>query len=1016
MAKATPRIANGILSYHDGVQERRVAVGDAAWWHWLAGEGSTTFRYANGGASFTARRERKHRRSYWYAYKRQGSTLRKVYLGKTDDMSLDRLDSAAHALAQPQPGGDNHRASRPSRTRGESGREPLLPTKLVIPVAPPDTIARPRLNSRLERAGTRKLTLISAPAGFGKTTLLSHWAARSPWPVAWVSLDSADNDPTRFWSYFVAALNQLESGIAGGVVALLTSQQPAPISSALDRLLAALASLSRDLVLVLDDYHLIDAEGIHEGITFLLDHIPARAHLVIASRVDPPLPLARLRVRDHLVEIRATDLRFMPEEAAAFFRVAAQLELPDDDLAALAERTEGWIAGLKLAALALQDREDRSEVLARFNGTHRHIADYLADEVLRRQDPALQRFLLETSILDRLSAPLCDAVTGRNDARKTLEWLDRANMFLVPLDEARCWYRYHHFFGEFLRERLRQEHDDGWITLHQRAARWYTANHLASNAIEHWLMAEDWEQAADVIDELARAMFLPDGERANLRRWLDQLPEPVLRARARLCVAHAWSLVWGDDMEAAEQRLLSAEQVLVGSAVEAQHLHSEIAVLRSSAALRHDNAPEAIALARQAIQDLPAGALALRGIASMNLGTAHLLRGEFEAAGAALAKAVEWSEGGGYLRSALIATNNLAYVQVMQGRLRQAADTYRRAIRFTAMPDTGAVQRATGGEMAYVGYGEVLREWNDLAGAESFITEGMALARQTHNDQVALAGYVELARLQQAQGDLRKALATIAEGVELGQTSRIAYWSISRTVAATQARLFIAHGDVDQAGVWAQERRLPLHNTRARLIDEHYEYITLAQLLLAQQRPAEAVDLLLRLREVLDDAGYHGPLIDILALQALSLARQDHHEQALLVLEEAATLAGPQGYVRTFLDYGRTMLDLLRNVAPARRASSYLRTLVAMADGTDPDAGSAAGTADLYPMRIEPLSRREQEILRLIAAGRTNADIAATLLVATSTVKWHAKQIYGKLGVHNRVQAVGLAREYGILE
>ena len=1017
MARTTPHIADGVLLYLDAAQERRVPVGQDGWWRWLADERSTTFRYTSGAGSFTARRERKHRSAYWYAYRRQGGVLRKAYLGRADEISLERLDAVASTLAQPPVGSvvavDG--AARTTPGRRDARQNPLLITKLAIPSTPPDTVVRPRLDEQLQRGARRKLTLISAGAGFGKTTLVSRWASTSSDRVAWISLDPADNDLTRFWSYVVAALDRVEPGIGDSAGAILSSRQPASMPSILERLLAAFASLQSDLMLVLDDYHTIVAEAVHDGIAFLLDHLPPRAHLVIMSRVDPPLPLARLRVRDQMIEIRAGDLRFMPDEAAAFFRAAVQLTIVEEELATLADRTEGWIAGLKLASLALRAGAFGTGVLARFGGSHRHIADYLADEVMRRQAEEVQSFLYETSILERLSGPLCDAVTGRSDGRQMLEWLERANMFLVPLDEERGWYRYHHFFADFLRERLRQERAVDVPSLHLRAATWYAAHELQGDSIQHLLAAEEWERAAEMLEDLARLMFLPGRERVDLGAWLGRLPERVVQARPRLLVAQAWTMVWNDDAAAAETRILRAEQGLAAGNADSRQLGSEIAVLRSSAALRKQDAPEAIALARQALEDLPQESMGLRGVAAMNLGTAHLLRSEFVAAGAALANAVEWSEGSGQLRSALIATNNLAYIHMLQGQLRRAAETYRRAIHFAPATGKKASRRAFGGEMAYVGYGEVLREWNNLAAAAEYIVQGMELARQTRNDQVALAAYIEMARLQQAQGNLQAALATVAEGVELGNTSRMAYWDASRTVAAAQARLLVANGDIDRAVAWARDRRLPLHNTRARLLDEQCEYITLAQVLLGQERLTEALDLLERLREVLEDAGYGGPVIEILALQALGHQRRNRDEAALVSLEQAVRRAEPEGYVRTFLDHGAPMLELLRALKPKSAARTYLDTL--LADSEARGSAGAGGAERLVdnPRLVEPLSDREKEILLLLAAGHSNNDIAAALTVAASTVKWHVKQIYGKLGVHSRVQAVGRGREIGLL-
>jgi len=597
MARTVPILRDGLLTDQRDGMTRTIAVGTPAWNHWLSD--ATAFVVEQEGATFTARKERAGNRRggwYWRAYHTRGGVRHRIYLGKADELTLARLRAVGALLAghgQPDPDhvipaasaqrpASRHPAAPSVGQRAASGRQArdvsssrryhpaLLATKLSTPPVRPAVVARDRLHDRLRQATRHKLVLVSAPAGSGKTTVLSAWATTvpghrgvgdgcapvaapssrlaaaipvpAPPPVAWLSLDDGDNDPTSFWTYCVAALDTVQPGIGDAARALLSSAQPASSHTVLTVLINALGALPDDVVLVLDDYHLIETPAVHEAMAFLLDHLPPRLHLLIATRVDPALPLARLRARNELLELRAADLRFTTEEAADFLGWTMGLALPEGDIAALAARTEGWVAGLQLAALSLREHEDSAAFIATFAGDDRHILDYLAAEVLARQPAHVRAFLLRTCILDRLTGPLCDALTARSDSQEVLALLERENLFIAPLDHQRTWYRYHHLFAEALRAVARQAVPDQFPALHLQASRWYEGHGLTREAIDHAIAAADAERVAALIEALTDGAIWAYGEVETLRRWLAALAEPVVRSRPRLCILHAWTL------------------------------------------------------------------------------------------------------------------------------------------------------------------------------------------------------------------------------------------------------------------------------------------------------------------------------------------------------------------------------------------------------------------------------------------------------------------------------------------
>jgi LuxR family maltose regulon positive regulatory protein len=889
------------------------------------------------------------------------------------------------------------------------------------------------LGELLAEGMSRKLTLISAPAGFGKTTLLSEWRMihlGSDYLLAWVSLEEADNDPSRFLSYLIAALQAVEADTGEAILNSLRSPQPPPFESVLTALINEIAAIPKDFALVLDDYHVIANEAVQDAITFLVDHLPPQAHLVIASRADPPLPLARLRARGLMIEIRADDLRFTPEEAGAFLRGVMGLDLPEESVATLEERTEGWIAGLQLAALSVRGREDVSGFVAALKGSSRYVLDYLAEEVLRRQPEDAKTFLLQTSILDRLSGPLCGAVADRTDGQEMLEMLERANLFTIPLDEERRWYRYHHLFSEFLRARLHQTHPDQEPELHRRASSWYEHYGLVHEAVGHARAAADLETTARLIEENVRHM-LAHGEAALLLSWIEALPEELLRCRPRLCIAYAWALLVTGQSDAAELRVKDLERMVDADvsfppgerefALSDKELDSfcgEAAAVRSFIVRNRGDVPLSIELSRRALELLSEDNFTLRGIVALNLGSAYWMSGDLAAANTAFTEAITTSQRADNPFAVLLAMRGLAELQVMGGRLHRAADLYRQALQLAdhrAFPAAG---------LAHVGMGELLYEWDDLDGAMRHLTEGVALGERSGSTSIVFPGHALLARVKWAQGNVDGAVRIIQEDEWSAHSINLSSWDLDQ-IAAHGAWLRLAQGDVAAAG-----RLLGQRGINAEDHVDHRNvlgYVMLARVLIARGEYDAALTLLGRSLEVAETTKSMGSAIEILVVEALAFDVRGDATKAMAALGRALSLAEPEGYIRTFLDEGEPMATLLAKLLRARRTKrppssqdvpaeyagkllmAFRRSFRSRALSTEADPlRSARPLPDL-------LSGRELEVLRLIAAGKSNREIAGQLFVSVDTVKKHLTHIFRKLGVHSRIQAVTQAQEMGLI-
>jgi LuxR family maltose regulon positive regulatory protein len=908
-------------------------------------------------------------------------------------------------------------------------RDVLVATKFHVP--PAGLVPRPQLLARLAQGIGRGLTVVSTPAGFGKTTLLGDWVRRSRRPAAWLSLDVGDNDPARFWRSVAAALDQVRPGVAELVAPLLRGPQQPPLEAVATVIINELTVLSGEgaVTLVLDDYHLIEAPAVHASVAFLLDRLPPGLRLVLTSRADPPLPLARLRGRGQLAELRERDLRFTLAETAAFLREATGLDLPAASVAALQDRTEGWAAGVQLAALSLQGHADPAGFVAGFSGSNRYILDYLTEEVLARQPEQVVGFLLETSILARLSGPLCDAVCGRTDSQQLLEQLERANLFLIPLDEVRGWWRYHHLFADLLRARLEQTRLERVPELHRAAAAWHEAHGFADDAVRHALAAGEVTRAARLVERHVESL-LRRSEGATLGRWLSALPPEAVGSRARLCLAQAVTAVTGGRLEAVEPLLTAAEHASAASGEEPHepsvgralsvlaNVPASIAFLRAEVARLRGDPERAVAFDQQALEHLVEGDWLLGSQVAWNLAGADWLSGRLAQAEHALAEVVaaRRAAGEGYL--AVRVGCDLGQVQRARGRLGAALATYRQGLETAAeaghqLPHLG---------MAHVGLAEVLYERDELLAAHEHATQGVALCQPLAYTQPLATGLGMLARIRQAQGDPAGALEAIGQAQRIKLSPQVV--ALHNPVPVWRARLLLARGEVAEAAQWTRARGLDA--TDEPSYPREGEYLVLARVLLATHRPDQALSLLEGLHDLAVTQGRSGSVIEIRGLQALALAAGGDQLAGLGALAEALALAAPEGYVRVFVDEGAPIARLLGRLTATQRTGQaaplgevppqYLDRLArAFQPGAAHAAPSATRDAAGVVGLVEPLSDRELQVLGLLAAGRSNRQIADELVVVLDTVKKHVGHILDKLGAANRTQAVARARALGLL-
>ena len=930
-----------------------------------------------------------------------------------------------------------------------SWQDVLLATKLHVPRPQPGFVPRRRLAQALGEGLARGRLLVCAPAGSGKTALLADWARDSGRPVAWLGLDDGDSDPARFWRYVVATLDRARPGLAERV-------GPPPPRSFQGLVTALINELTADpgpdeVVLVLDDYHLVESGLVHESVAFLLENLPPGLRVVVCGRADPPLPLARLRARGHLAELRAADLRFTPEEASALLGETAGPGLPTAAAETLVDRTEGWAAGLQLAALSLRGHADPAGFVAAFSGSHRFVLDYLGDEVLDGQPGQVRAFLLETSVLERLSGELCDAVTGRSDSQAMLQDIERTGLFLVPLDEVRGWWRYHHLFADLLRARLQAEQPSRVQALHRAAAAWCDEHDLADDAIRHALAARDTAWAARLVERHVETL-LGRSEGTTLRRWLSALPTESIRARPRLCLAQAYGAAQGFQVEALEALLDDAERafavggdepyedpagrpasVLANVPAGIAFLHATLARLRGDVAL-------AASYNRQALAQLGSDDWVMRSFVRWNRAATDWLDGrlgpaergltevlaELRAAGEAIRRVggdptavLHAVAGGAEFFAGFLATRvryDLGEVQRAQGDLKAALATYQQGL------DTvGEGSQTAHAGMAHVGLARLWYERNELTAALDHATQGITLCRQLAFTPPLATGLAVVAWIRQAHGDAAGALAAMGEAEQAGLSPQVI--TLLNPVPAQRARLLLAQGDAHAAAQWTTAAGLSPDDEPN--YPQEPAYLVLARVLLAQDDPDRALPLLQRLLDAATSQGRTGSIIEIQALRALALAALGDQASALGVLTDALTLASRRGYVRGIADEGAPMYALLAQLSAARPGRGqlhaarridpgYLAELLRACGqvGAVPPPRRAAGAP---PGLAEPLTGRELEVLRLLAAGKTNQRIAHDLVVALDTVKKHVTHVLGKLGATNRTEAVARARQLGLI-
>ena len=1025
----------------------RMTIEGPAWFAWLDEVSSFAFHGQRG--SFTARKETKQRGAgYWYAYRKTKGKLAKKYLGKTADLTLARLEEVAGAqhadratiasTLEPAPSPPAQHETVLPHTHADGSRvdtplvptphappnthtnpsNPLLVTKLNMPRPRAQLVSRSHLTERLQGGVIGALTLLSAPAGFGKTTLLAQWVIQSGMLVAWLSLEPEDNDPTRFLTYLISALQTLDPHLGTRALVRLNPPQPAEPET-------VLALLTNDLMnwqgeafaLVLDDYHVVEAPPIHRALTFLLEHLPPQMHLIIATRADPPLPLARLRARGQLTELRAAELRFRAAEAGAFLEEVMGLHLSPQDVTTLQTRTEGWIAGLQLAALSLQGRATVSEFLPAFTGSHRFVLDYLSEEVLSRQPASVQTFLLQTSILERLSGSLCDAVTGQQESQAMLEALVKANLFVTALDDERAWYRYHQLFADLLRSRLHQAVPALVPELHRRASTWYEQHDLIVEAVHHALLSPEVESSIRLIEQHTHSLALR-GQVHTALNWLHALPDRLVRMQPRLCFSYALLLIFTGQPAEALLRLQDAEQSAfhITPADEAQALLNQVATVQAYILFLQGDLATSVALAGQALKRLTETQVQEREVA--NLVAAHrlLVSGDVRHVGEQRVARLASSLSAGSDVFAMEVLVHLASILLqarilrLQGRLRRAAAIYEQMAQ---------VQGAHEGALIHPGYcfglGELCYEWNDLDAAERLLEQGREVLRGPLTlaaDSIA-QGYATLACLHQARNKNTSALALVEAFARLSDGRQFAPVHLA-FASAVRAQLELMGGHLAAAVRWTEASGLSALDDLA--YPREREYLTFARVRIAQGRdnPAgpflqDAQDLLARLLLDAEAKARMGSVLEILLLRALAFAAEAHRTEAMTSLERALRLGEPEGYIRVFVDEGEPMAALLHQAYARGIAADYVATLLSAFGEQTVAAPSPPGSL------VEPLTERELDVLRLLVVGLSNAAMARELVITVGTVKRHVNSIYGKLGVDSRTQAVARAHTLQML-
>lgn len=878
---------------------------------------------------------------------------------------------------------------------------PLLTTKLHIPQARTASVLRPRLVMRLQQGLEQKLILISAPAGYGKTTLLCEWLADCRKTTAWVSVDKGDNDPSRFWAYVIAALRDAFSLVSSILPDIQTSPDLSSNEILITELINELDKLSQPLILVLDDYHIIETQTIHDGLSFLLEHAPHNFHLVIATRADPPLPLARLRARSEMLELRLADLSFTLQEASDFLNRAMGLQISAEDVARITARTEGWIAGLQIAALSMQNTEDISGFITAFTGSHHYIFDYLLEEILGRQSPEIRRFLLYTSILDQLTAPLCDVLLEGEVTRSSsviLEELDHSNLFIVPLDHEHRWYRYHSLFAELLRGYLQQNNAGQIPILHAHASDWFEKQELIPDAIRHSLASGDWERVIRLISANVFAL-LEQNELNTVAKQLDSLTSEKSRARPWLLIGRAWLAAYTAQFSSVEPILNIVESEIGGinSQVDQQTLGGHIAAIRAYVSWIGGKRSIAIQQAQEALECLPVTDRLMCCQAATILGLSF---SDLNAASVAFEQALIYARDIGVSHVTIFAHSCRAFMLVEQGRLREAHAACLEAMRLTQLNNTHQLLPTL--SHVYATLSLILFEWNDLEGAMRYAKEAVNLAYRWEQADALHFAYTNLGEALFACGDVEGAFDILR--LEWQVANRTSWWFESITISQ-EVRWHLAQDNLETA---LQRLRL----AQVDIEDLSAMPLTSIQIFLAQKQYTKALTTITKILEFAEKRALGYQFVHLLLWQALAYHGLRQESQALSSLRQALTLAAHEGYVRTFIGAGASLTSLLHQARAVGIEPDYIDKLLASLK-----RGDSVKSAEAVPLSrlIEPLSEREMEVLRLLAKGLPDKKIAEVLVIARETVHKHLKNIYGKLGVHSRTEAILHARELSLL-
>lgn len=890
----------------------------------------------------------------------------------------------------------------------------LLATKLYIPTPRKDLVPRPRLIEQLEAGQDGKLILVSAPAGFGKTTLLVEWIQSSDKLFAWLSLDEGDNNLKRFFTYLIAALQKIDVSIGDGILPLLEATGEPPVEPLITTLINNFVMIESEFWLVLDDYHLITNGEIHNAISFLLENLPPNAHIAISGRVDPPINISRLRARHQVTEVRPNDLRFIESECKTFLNDLSGLDLSVEDISALLARTEGWVTGLQLAALSMQGREDKSEFVATFSGSHHYIIDYLIDEVVARQSDEVRSFLYRTSILERFCTPICNAVLGISDSKRIIDYIDEANLFLVPLDDERQWYRYHHLFAEFLYQRLMEKEPDDVPQLHRQASIWFEGNGFLIEAIDHALEGREFTRAAGLVESVGPEMMMRS-EFDQLNSWLDAIPQEQVNSWPWLCIIRAWMCQRWAQFDEGENYLQCAEQALELETTPepmdgGEVIRGQICALRSLFSLSKGKIPPAIEYANLALNYLPEGYFN-RPVAADALGIAMRVSGDYDGAVELFSEARKDSLAAGNRILAQAITMEWGITYFNQGKLFQAADTFREAISYTYQDTQIKIPYASG---ASVYLAAILYEWNDLDQSMVQVEEGIQIGVQAKMVDAVTIGYGIMVRLSLAQGDLDAALTAGKQVEEMIIDLPDLEHETTTMALDSRVRLIIASGKLPEVSLVIQEHGLRANDEILNVYPFGHLILTRLLIYLGRENPqgnhlSEANVLLNRLKEVIFSTGYMGAMIELLALEALLFDALDSSSQAMSALKEALSLAEPEGYIRTFVDEGEPMRGLLRVAYSQGISKEYTSRLLA---AFKPHQVRPKPTSQFL---VEPLTERELEVLKLLRTELTGPEIAQELSVSLNTLRTHTKNIYSKLNVTNRRAAVHKAEELELI-